>query len=695
MKSQGEVLLRTIAALMKDAQLACGYPDVELSRDLDSLTLGYKNRGLAYFTLDLPSLDALLLSSLEDRRLKPTGPLSRCRSRKDCRPRFLHGLWSLIFDHSGCLIEKDDIQGVGDVPTAIFFLRSICCYGKKLEVPCSPNRIKNAIKEYHEIEDRITDPILNWESDSLNLSDLSKLDYSRSFAPSQSVDLFGVQRRGTDREVSSLLATLDYVSRVLVSELGYFDPMSGNESEFGRFKHGPGAVADAKQTHFKYVFPHWPEKLEGVFPFDWCGSSSLQPDYIPSTHEPPSRLIAVPKTAKAPRLIASEPIAHQWCQQKIASWLDRRFQAGLIGRFVDLHEQRSSQVLVASASRTGDLATLDLSSASDRLSCRHVESLCRSNSSLLEAIHSVRTRWVRDSISDLPGFRKLRKFSAMGSALTFPIQSVFFLCCCLAACQVTSRRDIQSLVGKVRVFGDDLIVPVDSRERLELLLGHLGLKVNLSKSFSKGKFRESCGADCYNGVDVTPVKPKHALPGDPSSVQALVDTVNNLFRKGCWYASEELRSTQLGGFSLPVVRPDAGLSGYESYSLALGRLPRADLFETREAAHRFGEVGLRCYTLSDRGGRTILRDLTRRWNVSLHRHEFRVDSFRVRQRIATPESSACLLQFFTEVPNRDTSPLTHVKWTAGRALRPTDKFRPVWVAQDQLISVTHDLAVAG
>jgi hypothetical protein len=69
------------------------------------------------------------------------------------------------------------------------------------------------------------------------------------------------------------------------------------------------------------------------------------------------------------------------------------------------------------------------------------------------------------------------------------------------------------------VFGDDIIVPSECAEFVIDDLESFGLLVNRTKSFWRGAFRESCGVDAYNGVDVTPVRWKTTL--DAEHVQGL------------------------------------------------------------------------------------------------------------------------------------------------------------------------------
>lgn len=546
-------MLEIWEALSHDGASACATSSLESARDIERVRASIASRGLGFLTLDLPSLDGLLLSLLENGSVCFEGPLTARRSTKDSRPKFLWQFWSLVCDANGCLLKEPD-------PNAIAALRQLTSVFKKIEVVCSQSRIDNAVREYYEIDSKILRPVLDWTSDALAAS--ANLSFRGSFSPT-SIPLFDRREHGSETESSGFLGRLDQVSRILISELGTFDSMSEDSPETGFFRHGPGAVSNLKGQGYKYSFPTWSEKLEGVFPFDWCASGQLG-DYPPSRQEPPSALLQVPKTAKAPRLIASEPIEHQWCQQKVASWLEASMNNTLLGRFINIRNQELSQLLVASASIDGSLSTIDLSSASDRLSCRHVEALFASNRPLLEAVHAVRTRRITDRVTSRDTFI-LKKFASMGSALTFPVQCIFFLCVALASAGASDRKSIKALVGKVRVFGDDIIVPSYAYVSTVTNLTFLGLKVNESKSFSKGLFRESCGADYWGGFDTTPVKPKSLRADTPTGVQALIDLSNNLYKKGWWKASDRVRLMIPPRFTRRVFSHDSGVSGLVSY----------------------------------------------------------------------------------------------------------------------------------
>lgn len=608
MESQVNALLHVASAILVDAQKV--YPALKesFSRDYERIALNCRTRGIGFFTLDLPCLEALLLKGLEDRRLSLSGPVSHKVSDKIRVPRLFSGLWLRVFDKCASLKQEVDV-------TALAILRQLLTLGKKLELGCTHSRIQATVGAYHDIERALRSPTLGWERDRITSSDQSDDGNLRSilYGPEPSADdqychIGSSDRSGCDlllsalpkealrgylnrqrltREVNipglrsvhlaqaadrsdvwnvdlplfeekgrvptaqriedvTLLTQIQQVADLVIGSLGVLDPVSLSEdleqsSRGTGFRHGPGAVAERLKSWEKSHFKRWPHKLEGVFPYALCGTSATGNvrDRLVN-HEVASRLIAVPKTTKGPRLIAAEPVAHQWCQQLVLRFLFDGCRKLFRGYFIDFKDQSKSGDLVLQASLDGQLATVDLSDASDRLSCWTVERIFRSNASLVSALHAARTRYLRDDISDVPDFLKLKKFASQGTATTFPVMSLTMLCIALGSCldgEVTWKR-IWELRDQVRVFGDDIVIPSTGYTRLVRAMNLLQLKVNTTKSYVSGRFRESCGVDGYAGYDVTPVKPKTLVANSPSEIQSLIDVSNNFFKKGFWHASE-------------------------------------------------------------------------------------------------------------------------------------------------------------
>lgn len=639
MKSLANGLLDIALGIIKDVRVA--YPQLKgVDLDVERLALNCQTRGLGFFSLDLPSLDSALLQGLEHGFLASKGPLMRAGSKKTSVPRFLQGLWLKVFDRTGVLKEEPDIN-------AIFFLRQIFCLGKKVQLTCSPKRLSNALKEYVNVESETIPPTLAWDEDELDplcvIRTISLTDFGTDRLP-----LFESLDRGSvedERKTSGILLRVQQVADLVATELGPFHPIhySGGKAELGLrtgFKHGPGAVADRTGRVNKYDMPRWSAKLERTFPYRLCGTIASDLETLPINHEVASKLFTVPKTAKAPRLIASEPTEHQFCQGLVADFLVNKLEAMFGTEFICFKDQGLSGKMALQASLDRSLATIDLSSASDRLSCRTVERVFRMNYPLLRALHAVRTRYIRLQTDGVSSFIKLKKFASQGTATTFPVQSLVFLIIALGACieGEVNWTNIRRLRGRVRTFGDDIIVPNERYADVTAVLHALGLKVNMEKSFHKGHFRESCGVDAYKGYDVTPVKPSVVTPDGPQSRMAVLDTSNNFHLKGMWHASTVIESTLGDRYlrRLPIVGRDCGTVGRRSFT---GR--STDHLETR-------------------------------WNIALHRQEWRIWTFQSRSgRLPTGERFA-LLQYFTEAP------YSRLHWEHGIAKRAVVRDNVRW-----------------
>lgn len=620
MKSLANSILEVAEGVLMDVSQT--YPDSRRSfeRDLEKLTLLVKHRGLGIFTLDLPKLDDSLLAGLELGRLKFTGFAKA--GKLTLVPRLFSGLWLRVFDKSGCLRDDPDVNSIA-------FLRQLLTLGKKIEVPCSKRRESQAIQEYINVENRLRPPSLRWDADTLGL-DGDRLCLHLRDCLDADLPLF--PQRGTEgvsRRV--LLERCQRIFDIISGELGFYSPdaVIDARQEGGTrlgLRHGPGAVAETKGRYFnKYDFSNWSAKLGSLYPFQFFGRMLNDSERNVRNHEVPARLICVPKTAKGPRIIAAEPSEHMYVQKLLESWLLERTNDTFIGAFVNFRKQELSQQMVKRASCDRSLATVDLSSASDRLSLWLIERAFRKNTSLVDAIHASRTRWIH--IPQRNEFLKLKKFASQGTAITFPIQTLVFLGIALAASLPEHvdyndpsklRSAILRLRGRVRVYGDDIIIPVYGYVRISCLLHTLGLKMNLQKSFFRGFFRESCGMDSYKGYDVTPVKPKHVMPDNPASCVATLDASNNLFLKGYWNAASKLQNRLYRDPTcrFPTVGRDAGATGFRSFSFDPFVAESIGLSHRRESL--FGERSEKLRTLLRLPPRGRLR-----YNSQLQRVELR------------------------------------------------------------------------
>jgi len=261
----------------------------------------------------------------------------------------------------------------------------------------------------------------------------------------------------------------------------------------------------------------------------------------------------------------------QYMQQAILE----RFVAGLgssslLDPFLRFTDQVPNQDMARDGSLGSGLATLDLSEASDRVSNLLVRSLFNRFPNLQEGIDATRSRQ-----ADVPGYGvvRLSKFASMGSALCFPIEAIVFLTCVFLGIQDVlnrplTRNTIRSFHGKVRVYGDDIIVPVEYVFAVVSRLESFGFKVNKNKSYWNGKFRESCGKDYYDGTDVTVVRVRQEFPArqqDAIKVASLVSLRNQFYARGLWQTCRYLDEQIERFIPFPAVSPDSEALGKHSF----------------------------------------------------------------------------------------------------------------------------------
>lgn len=201
-------------------------------------------------------------------------------------------------------------------------------------------------------------------------------------------------------------------------------------------------------------------------------------------------IITVPKNAKIDRTIAIEPGLNSWVQKGIGRMIRKRLRRAGYNLDSDFKNQRGAYL----GSLTGNLATVDFSAASDSISIEAVRLLLPPKwFSLLDAARS--QNYTLSGVTT-----RFHKFSSMGNGFTFELESLIFVVCALACCEVASED-----VTHVSVFGDDIILPSNVVASYTSLVTFLGFRVNDHKSYSDGYFRESCGCYYFRGMNVKPI----------------------------------------------------------------------------------------------------------------------------------------------------------------------------------------------
>lgn len=227
---------------------------------------------------------------------------------------------------------------------------------------------------------------------------------------------------------------------------------------------------------------------------------------------PGNRVITVPKSYKVDRTIAIEPCMNMYIQKGIGGVIRRR----LLRRGVNLNDQTRNQELAREGALHGNLATIDLSMASDTISSEFVRQF-------LPLEWWTALEQCRSPLGTLPSGELFayQKFSSMGNGFTFELESLIFYSLALACVEHLGLEG-----HHVSVYGDDIIIPVGAYGILCEVLDTCGFTVNGEKSFAHGPFRESCGKHYFHGHDVTPFYVRKPV----DSLSRLFLLHNNLWR---------------------------------------------------------------------------------------------------------------------------------------------------------------------
>ena len=277
----------------------------------------------------------------------------------------------------------------------------------------------------------------------------------------------------------------------------------------------------------------------------------LKQENVCSWHMPPcgfledpitcrtSELICVPKSMTKNRTISKEPPALQYYQHGVFNQVDVFLRNhSVLGSRINLHDQSPSQVLAQEGSVSGEFATIDLSAASDRVTVSLVKKLFQG------------TQWyrrllcLRSRYTVIDGLRiPLAKYAPMGSSLCFVTMCLTFASCCELAVRRISGHPSRNT--DYVVYGDDIVIKGRYSEELVRILTDLHFVVNTDKTFLDqgiSNFREACGIECLDGVNVTPLRisrglrvhvdasPEHKeVVSSPEDVSSWVETANAAF----------------------------------------------------------------------------------------------------------------------------------------------------------------------
>lgn len=489
-----------IASLFREivTDLVAMYPSEApgFRRDLASFGQRVATEGSRWYAVVLPALGKAVDRSFETGQLDvPRGVKLIPRGRV---PAFLQGLFEKIYmPQSGRLLDAPDV-------VAIRHLRQLLFLGYRYEIPYSK-----------ELEDKVLD---NFQRTDVEIGEWD----SGSAYP----------------------GVLAVARKLIGMVLEGFDPKDIIP------RHGPGAVATGERMEEKWIFSRLYNAIHQVYPYyDYFvvgGARELGDRYgwyqrLERLQAGTAKVCLVPKDSRGPRLISCEPLEYQWIQQglgrALVTWLETHHLSRGVVNFTD---QTVNRRLALDSSVHKVHCTIDMKDASDRVSLELVRELFPQGIlRYLEGCRTVATRLPNGKLVEL------KKFAPMGSALCFPVEALCFWALCAATVHLVGHVSLRLAARQCYVYGDDIVVPSMFYSDVCEALESCALRVNREKCFVEGSFRESCGIDAFNGVDVTPLKVRTLWSGNPrdaSCYASYVSYANGLASRGYASASRYLFS---------------------------------------------------------------------------------------------------------------------------------------------------------
>lgn len=275
-------------------------------------------------------------------------------------------------------------------------------------------------------------------------------------------------------------------------------------------RHGPGSVFPPRLPSDKSAFYSYYDTIRQYYGWSehfialpsfweeemrWNDSRFVELDRIVA------KITPVPKDSRGPRLICVHPAEAIWIQmgqsERLCNAIER---CPLTAGRISFTDQTVNGRLALESSLDRANCTIDLSEASDRVDSELVRFLFGETLYALLSC-SRATHYVSpDGV-----VREMNKWAPMGNGLTFPVESLVFFALAHAGVQLKHGR---AAMPNLYVFGDDIVCPTRYKQSVVDALQTGGLKVNHSKTFSEGFFRESCGVEAFKGHNITPLRVK-------------------------------------------------------------------------------------------------------------------------------------------------------------------------------------------
>jgi hypothetical protein len=555
--------LHLIAALLADAHASYGvvFDTRALNDTFNYVKKRTRSEGVGFLTKTLPRLGKHLDQVLAEATEWNAEALEFKLQDNSKLPRFLGELFNLVFKPDGGLLPEPDA-------TCVKYIRQILYLFYKYELPYDEDQEQQVISAFKEAEVDLSNMSSQFALWHAGWHSINK--YSLIKGPLRNnASYYG------DPKIRQWLVIRE-AKRLLNELFASFDPTDIVPS------HGPGVVATKQRLWEKYDWTNVSSRITALYPFDAYFRASLGHvcdsfrsfDTVDVTDHS-ARVLLVPKDSRGPRLISCEPVDFQWIQQGLSRAIYRLVESHPITKWnVFFTDQGPNQRGALLGSLSGRYATLDLKEASDRVHLELVRLLFPERlTAYLECC--------RSSSTVLPSGEKLvlQKFAPMGSALCFPIMALTIWAL------LTSAAPNADACESILVYGDDVIVPTAYAESAIAILEEFGLKVNHSKSCTKGLFRESCGVDAFKGVNVTPIRLRTVWNHSPRPevYTSYIGYANAAYDKQ-YYTFHQTIVDRLQAVYGPI--PDESMSGFPPRYPSLRGIPaERHLFKSRFNKH--------------------------------------------------------------------------------------------------------------
>lgn len=361
----------------------------------------------------------------------------------------------------------------------------------------------------------------NFQRDRLATA-LQLLRYPKRFSPqvndviqsdslTEFMDVENRNKLSQRREKPSFLTS---VCREIIEDLLPWDQICKEIEALPRedFRFSSGSTAEGLKTlgqKVTYMASEYPEcfiapmGIPYIFPYHLAEKRFDEKQGLPYNV---SVVQAVPKSYKAARIIAMEGV---YRQSRSARVLD--IMCKYLPEWIDIRDQSRNQFYAHWGSVFDDIATLDATHASDFITKSHWRDLFPHR--FVQLVDPLLGNYTQ--IKDRTALMQMA--STSGHELTFIIETIVYFAigasACIYADLFNPNSDVRRIwisdrfpsVPLVTVYGDDTALWSGAAETAVDFFGMMGLKINVSKSFITGPYRESCGEEYWNGTNTATV----------------------------------------------------------------------------------------------------------------------------------------------------------------------------------------------